>query len=46
MVSKSGDVALVSFVDCAAQLKIPKGPRTQIIVFYGPNTILLMVFGT
>ena len=23
----------------------PKGPRTQIIGFQGPNTIILMVFG-
>ena len=26
-------------------IKTSKGPRTQIIGFQGPNTILLMVFG-
>ena len=23
----------------------PKGPRTQIVGFWGPNTIILMAFG-
>ena len=37
-------VALVLFAYWS--VRSPKGPRTQIIGFSGPNTILSMVFGS
>ena len=34
-----------SFVDGRGDLPNPKGPRTQIMGFQGPNAIILMVLG-